>query len=94
MRRDCRVQEHRIHRPLRLNKPVLQPSQPACCSLKNRFVFQTCYFPAWLILTSCVTKQKQTQEAATVYFMQAWQRISSLVFLVNLINLHFSSFFL
>lgn len=60
-----------IHMPLRLNKPVLQPSQQACCCLKNRFVFQTCYFPAWLIMTSCLTKQKQTQKATMVYLIQA-----------------------
>lgn len=82
-----------ICRPLRLRKPVLQPSQPVCCSLKNGFVFQTCYFPAWLMLTSCITKQKQTQKATTVYVIQAWQCISSLV-LINLINTEWSHFLL
>lgn len=51
--------------PLRLNKPVLQPSRPAACwRLRNRFVFQPCYFPAWLIPTSRITKQQANRDGS------------------------------
>lgn len=71
VRRDWVQEANGIHRPLRLYKPVLQPSQPARCSLKNRFVFQTCYFPAWLMLTSCITKAKTNTEGNSGTFCAA-----------------------